>query len=208
MELSQKNRTGDAILSLASGTRSLENGILASGNNLQDGAVLGQAVGAAGTKISGTGDGAIGAVTVGPDVEIGTYVLTCTAESANAGTFSVTSPSGNSLAPLTVAVAYAGSHINLTVADGANDWDVGDVIHVVVTAGKYSALNLAATDGSQTAAAVLYGNVNAADADAACVVIARDAEVKTDAAIWPDGITADQLAAATSELNSHGIYLR
>jgi hypothetical protein len=208
MEITQKARTGDYILSQANGTLSLENAILNAGQNLEAGTVLGQLKTAAGAKVSGTGDGTVGAVTLGPDAEVGIYVLTGLTESADAGTFSVRSPSGGYLPPLTVAAAYVSTHINLTVADGAADWDIGDIIHVTVTGGDYEQLDPAATDGTQTAAAILHASTNATDADTACVVFARNGELKSDALTWPAGITDAQTAIAIAQLNARGIQLR
>lgn len=98
---------------------------------------------AAGTATAGgsnVGDGVAGTVTLGDYAELGTYTLTCTAESANAGTFSVLTPSGYFLSDLTVASAYTSQHINLTIADGAEDFDAGDVFTIAVTesGSKYS----------------------------------------------------------------------
>jgi hypothetical protein len=207
-ELTETNRTGDAILSEAPGTLSRENAILASGN-LEAGTVLGAVLGATATAAAGnTGDGAAGAVTFGPDAEIGDYTLTCTAEASNAGTFAVLSPSGIPLPNLTVAAAYTSSHINLTLADGAEDFDVGDVITISVDAGNYVQFDPDATSGAQAAAAILYAGTNAADAATACVVVARQAEVKADCLVWPDGITDAEKAAAILDLNHRGIFVR
>jgi hypothetical protein len=121
---------------------------------------LGAAVAA---KVSGTGDGdvATAAVTLGKHAKPGVYTLTCTAEAAGAGTFSVQTPTGELLEPLTVAAAYASDHINLTVPDGANDWDIGDVVTVTVAAGsgQAKAYSAAAVDGSQHAALILSHDV-------------------------------------------------
>lgn len=208
MALNETTHAGGFILSEANRTRSRENGKLNSGQDLAAGTVLGQLKTAAGAKISGTGDGTIGAVTLGPDAEVGVYVLTGKSESANAGTFSVRTPSGQQLPDLTVAAAYASTHINLTVADGANDWDIGDVIHVTVTGGDYEQLDPTATDGTQHAAGILYAGVDASSADTPCVVIVRDIEANTNEIIWPAGITAAQKAVATNQLNARGIFLR
>ena len=208
MALTETKHAGGFILSEANGNRSRENGILNSGQNCVAGEVLGRIMTAAGEKISGTGDGAVGAVTIGPAAQVGVCVLTCIAESANAGTFSVVAPDGSALPNLTVAAAYASQHINLTVADGANDWDVGDVIHVTVTGGDYEALDPAATTGEQTACAILYDGVDASSADAACVVVTRDAVVNGGELAWPSGITDANKALATSRLAALGILIR
>lgn len=201
-------RTGDFLLSEANGTLSRENGILSSGNTLLAGAVVACLLSAVGTKISGTGDGAIGAVTLGSAAEVGTYVLKVTAAATGAGTFSVQTPSGEYLPDLTVGVAYVTSHINLTVADGAADWAAGAIVNVVVTAGEYTELDPSGTDGSQIAAGLLWDNTDAAAADAACVVIRRQAEARADGLVWPTGITDPQKSTATAQLAELGIVLR
>lgn len=208
MVLNETTHAGGFILSLANRNRSLENGVLNAGQNLQAGAVVGQLKTATGAKISGTGDGTISAVTLGPDAQVGVYVLTGKTESSNAGTFSVRTPSGGALPDLTVAVAYASNHINLTVADGANDWDIGDVIHVTVVGGSYEALDPSATDGTQTVAGILYAGINATDEATPCVVVVRDAEVNEHEVVWPDGITAGAKAVAAQQLKAREIIQR
>lgn len=208
MALTETTHAGGYILSEANGCMSRENGKLNSGQDLAAGAVLGQLKTAAGAKISGTGDGTIGAVTLGPDAQVGIYVLTGKSESANAGTFSVRTPSGDQLPDLTVAVAYASTHINLTVADGTNDWDIGDIIHVTVTGGDYEQLDSTATDGTQTAAGILYAAVDASSADRACTVSVRDTDCNSNEIVWPSGITAAQKSVATQQLSNRGIRLR
>ena len=98
---------------------------------------------AAGDAVAGgsnVGDGTVGTITITSVAELGTYTLTCTAEAANAGTFSVLTPSGYYLADATVAVAYTSGQIGFTIADGAEDFDIGDVftIEVTETGSKYS----------------------------------------------------------------------
>lgn len=120
MELTEKNRTGDFILSLGNGTISLENVVLASGN-LAAGTVLGQ-------------------LTAG-----GEYV----------------------------------------VLDPA-----------------------AAATGAEVAAAILYDNTDASAGAAACVVVARQAELKAEALVWPAGISGPGKATAIGQLNDRSIVLR
>jgi hypothetical protein len=208
MALNETTHAGGFILSEANGNRSRAGAKLNSGQDLAAGTVVGQLKTAAGAKVSGTGDGTVGAVTLGPDAEVGIYVLTGKTESSNAGTFSVRTPSGQQLPDLTVAVAYASTHINLTVADGANDWDIGDIIHVTVTGGDYEQLDPTATDGTQHAAAILYAGIDASSADTLAAFIVRDAEVNANELVWPDAITAGQKAVATNQLNARGIFLR
>lgn len=208
MALIETNHALEFLLSEAPGERSREAGVLNSGQSCVAGEVLGRLLTGAGAKVSGTGDGTVGAVTVGPDAQTGIYVLTGLTESGNAGTFSVRAPDGSYLPPLTVASAYVTSHISLTVADGTADWDIGDIIHVTVTGGDYEALDVDATDGTQTAAAILARAIDATDADQDCALIVRDAEVAADRLTWPAGITDAEKSIALARLAARGITAR
>jgi hypothetical protein len=208
MALNETTHAGGYILSEANGTASRENGKLNTGQDLQAGTVLGQLKTAAGEKVSGTGNGTIGSVTVGPEAQVGVYVLRCVAESADAGTFTVTAPDGSTLPSLTVAAAYVSSHFGVTIADGSSDWKIGDVIHVTVAGGDYEQLDPTATDGTEHASAILYAGVDATAADKACVVSARDTDCNANEIIWPSGITAAQKARATQQLLRRNIRLR
>ena len=94
MAISETTHALEFLLSEAPGGRSRESGTLNSGQSCVAGEVLGRIMTAAGAKVSGTGDGTVGAVTIGPAAQVGTYALICIAESGNAGTFSVTAPDG------------------------------------------------------------------------------------------------------------------
>ena len=162
---------------------------------------LGAAVAA---KVSGTGDGdvAAAAVTLGKYAQPGVYRLVCTAESAGAGTFSVQTPTGQMLKPLTVAAAYASDHINLTVPDGAADWDIGDVITVTVAAGSGQAKPYAANavDGSQHAALILGHAITVGD-DPVSAVAYRTGAFRRAKLIGLD-------AAAVAQLDARSIFVR
>jgi hypothetical protein len=208
MALTETTHAGGYILRELDANWSRENGTLNSGQNLTAGTVLGRIITAAGAKVSGTGDGTVGAVTVGPDAQIGIYQLIGLTESGNAGTFRVIAPDGSYMPNLTVAVAYSTSAISLTVADGTADWDIGDVIHVTVTGGDYEILDPAATDGTQVAAGILYAGTNATSADVDCAVTVRGTTVNGNELVWPAGITVGQKSVATQQLARAGIVIR
>jgi hypothetical protein len=208
MALTETTHAGGYILRELDANWSRENGVLNSGQNLSAGTVLGRIITASGAKVSGTGDGTVGAVTVGPDAQVGIYQLIGLTEAGNGGTFRVLAPDGSSMPNLTVAVAYSTSAISLTVADGANDWDIGDVIHVTVVGGDFQILNPAATNGTQVASAILYAPVNATDGDTRCTVTARGTAVNGNELIWPDSISAANRAIATQQLARAGIVIR
>jgi hypothetical protein len=198
--LSEGKHAGEFIVSEANGKLSREAGVLASGNNLTTCSVLGQVVaGTATANVGNTGDGVVGAVTIGSNFQEGTYTLTCTAAAANAGTFSVVAPDGTVLPSLTVAVAYTGQ-INLTIADGATDFIVGDSVTVAVVVGNYAEFNPAGTNGTQVATGILFDNTDATLADTDCVVVKRLAEVRDSDLVWKTGTTTDQKTAAKAQL--------
>lgn len=67
----------------------------------------------------------------------------------------------------------------------------GQVLGKVTASGKYTAYSSGASNGTQTAAAVLYGAADGSGADVSAAVIARDAEV-SEALLT--GADADALA--------------
>ena len=91
------------------------------------------------------------------------------------------------------------SRETITVLSGET-LEAGTVLGKVTASGKYKALDPAAVDGSEAAAGVLYGGVDASVADAEGVAIVRLAEVHAGELVWPDGITAGEKITALSEL--------
>ncbi|GAB4368068.1 MAG: head decoration protein [Kiloniellaceae bacterium] len=172
--------------------------------------LLGQVLGKAtkGTPVitpdgGNTGDGALGALTLGAKAMLGDYVATCIAAATNGGTFMVQDPDGRRLADAEVGVAYVSQDLNFTISDGAADWAVGDFITVSVPAGsgKVVAIDFAALDGTQDAYGVLAENATAPDGeDVVSSAIVRDALVITDGLVWPAGATTDQQNAALAQL--------
>lgn len=114
-----------------------------SGQVLQAGHVVGRVSTGAGRvsipTVVGTGNGTVSLVTAGADVEVGNYVLTCTAAVAHGGVWSLVSPSGLVLPVLTMtpgaggATAYVSSHLRFTITDGSTDFAAGDVFTFVVS---------------------------------------------------------------------------
>lgn len=96
---------------------------------------------------------------------------------------------------------------NVILASG-QDLQAGTVLGKITASGKYTQLAIGASDGSQTAAGVLYANINASAADTACVVVTREAEVKAPALIWPAGITGPQTTTAIGQLANANVIVR
>lgn len=128
---------------MSAGRPSRENITVLSGQNLKAGAVIGRisrGVGRVSTPIVvGTGNGTVSQVFAGPEVEVGNYVLTCTAAVANGGVFSLTTPSGKAMVPLTMTpgaggtTVYTSRHINFSITDGGTDFAANDAFTFVVS---------------------------------------------------------------------------
>jgi hypothetical protein len=84
----------------------------------------------------------------------------------------------------------------------------GAVLGKVTASGKYKALAPAADDGSEAAAAILYGAVDASGGDAEGVAVLRLAEVNAAELVWPEGIEAAEKATALGELAALNIIAR
>ncbi|MCB9983661.1 MAG: head decoration protein [Rhodospirillales bacterium] len=147
--------------------------------------------------VANTGDGDIGTVTLGSKAEPGVYKLECIAAAADGGTFSVVAPSGYRLPDAEVGAAYAGDHLNFTIADGATDFEVGDLFTVTVSGdGKYDIAKHGDLTGLGEAKAVLAFEADASAADAQGIVIARDAIVSIPALTFHSTVDDDTKRAA------------
>lgn len=82
----------------------------------------------------------------------------------------------------------------------------GAVLGIITASGKLAAYDNDAVDGTQTAAGILFDNVDATAADVAGVVyFARDAEVRKSDLAWKD---TDAETAGTPQLKTLGIIVR
>lgn len=88
------------------------------------------------------------------------------------------------------------------------DYTLGTVLGRITTSKKLTLLDPTASDGSQTAVAVLAADCAAATADKTSTVIARGAVIYSDGLVWPDGITDPQKATALSQLKALGLVPR
>lgn len=74
--------------------------------------------------------------------------------------------------------------------------------------GTYTILDPTASDGSETAAAILYDTVDASGGDTEGVAIVRLAEVHANELVWPDSITVEEQVAALGDLVARSIIAR
>lgn len=210
------NHAGEHLVSEANGNRSRE-AVTITGADLSAGAVLGRKTGTltgAGSVVAGNAGAAT--ITSAPVVAAGTkpgvYSIVITSAGPTAD-FSMEDPDGVLVGTGNVGTAATLGGIGpFTITDAGTDPAVGDRFEIAVTEDasnvKYAALNLAATDGSQRAAGVLYDTARAASADVKATAHVRDCEVNGLVLTWPAGITTDQKAAAVAELAALGIIVR
>lgn len=189
---------------------------LSTGENLVAGAVLskvetGVPSATAGTPIAGAGgtigNGTISAVSADAGAMEGTWLLECTATGAT-GKFKVIKPDGTIDGILTIGTPYNGTgSINITVADGANDWLVGDIIPVVVVyEGDDYDPEYVEYDGTLPLSGLLVKNTDATDAALATTALVRGpAIVNKNDLTWFSGATAAEVARGVSDLMALGI---
>jgi hypothetical protein len=95
------------------------------------------------------------------------------------------------------------------IASGAGKVEPGTILGKVTASGKYVPHAPAANDGSQTAVAILYAAVDATDADALCVITARDSEVKGPELVYAAATdTQGEKDAVHASLAANGIIVR
>lgn len=157
-----------------------------------------------------TGNGVLANAVPGNLAKSGDYVLTCVEVVANASRFQVVAPDGQRLADAFEGASYASPHLSFDLADGAADFVAGDMITVTLAAGSglYVAWDPAATDGSQTVAAVLTKDVTApTGTDTEVAALVREAEIRLSGIDWPDGVSDADKAAAFADLEKRGILV-
>ena len=96
-----------------------------------------------------------------------------------------------------------------TVILASGNLQPGTILGKITASGKYAAHDPAASNGTQTAAAILWDSVDARGGDTNAVVLIRGpAIVNRHEIVWPDGATEAQITAATTALAALGIILR
>lgn len=183
---------------------------------LQPGEVLGRvglvaAMLAAAVAVAGNvGNGTL--TFAGPPVDAsaveGAYLVTFTDPTQ----FEVEAPNGKTVDVGTVGTAFA-SGVRFTIAAGGTAFAAGDQFSIQVTADEraeqFVALNPAANDGSQRAAAIaMYPAVTGAGKTTQITATKRLTEVRASDLTWPVGISAAAKAQAIADLARLDIILR
>lgn len=214
-------RLGGYIISDSAGAtggmRSREVGTLAVGTLGKSGMVCGLiALGAATAAAKSGGNAAnTGALTMDvttpvlPGAKSGVYTVRCITAASNGGTFRVEDPNGDVIGEVAVGATFS-DDIKFVIADGAQDFIVGEGfdITVAVGSGHYTPLDTTKANGAEIAAAILFSNVDASSAAAKAVFSVRETEANDAELIWPDGISGGNKAAAIAALKAKGIIVR
>ena len=100
------------------------------------------------------------------------------------------------------------SREQVIIASGSGVLKAGAILGKVTASGKYAPVNPAASNGTQTAAAILFEGCDATAEDVRRTITARDTEVHADVLIWPAGTTDPQKTTAMGQLASSGIIGR
>ena len=140
------------------------------------------------------GAGSCSAIAVQDDYTLTeNWTLTCTAESSNAGTFSVVGSVSGNVGNATVGVEFKSPNttayaIKFTISDSGEDFDIGDTFTFSTTAA-----------GAQVAKGILTENVDATDGDQVSSMYVRGnfttvelTDLDTDAMVNLNGKTANE----------------
>ena len=101
------------------------------------------------------------------------------------------------------------SRETITIASGAGILLAGTVVGKLTTGGKYKAYDNDASDGTQTAAAVILNDVDATSADVKVIGFVRLAEVYSNRLVWGAAVTTDaEKTAGLADLAAQFVIAR
>jgi hypothetical protein len=221
-QVTERNYGGEFLISEANGHRSREAVTVAINQTLKAGRILGVvSVGALSVVAASrgpaggaaTGNGVITGATVAAGSKVGAYIATCIKAVTNLGVFMLVDPTGVELGEVNVATAFTLGGITATIADGATDWVVGDEVVYTVSAAaatdnaQYKGCDPAATDGSQSAAGILWDDVTTTSATVKATAVVRSCEVE-GALLDYGSMSSPQKVTANAQLKAIGIIVR
>lgn len=117
-------------------------------------------------------------------------------ETPHAGGFIVSEPDINLSRRIVTIAAAAGALVAGTVLGKFTSGG---------SSGKYSHLTPGASNGLQTADAILFDAVDATDGDVQAVVVYRLASFNPNEVVWPSGISSENRAAAIAALDAKSL---
>lgn len=212
--LTEELHTGGFMVSEADGHRSRESIIVISGaGKVVAGTVLGLVSVSAGAPVyaatgGNTGNFTCSAVVAFAGAKVGAYAI----ELIDATHFQVFDPNGDLVGEGVMGTQFA-NQIQFTITAGGTAGVVGDKATITVAAnagaGKYGVFDPTAADGRQSAAGILWKDVDATSADAAGTGIVRDCEVNSSELVWGTNVTTGgQKTAALAQLAANHVIAR
>jgi len=85
--------------------------------------------------------------------------------------------------------------------------EAGTILGQITIGSKFTRLDLAAVDGGEVAAGILYDNVDATSEDKKIVVVVADTVVRESSLIYSDSADAGEITATNAALKTLGIVL-
>lgn len=209
----ETTHAGEFIVSEAPGSLSREKVTVLSGENLVAAAVVGKVTkgtASATADAGNTGDGTMGAITVGTDSKPGVYRLRIIIAAVNAGQFILEDPDGIDIGPGDVASAFSAGGLSFTLADGAADFIVGDRFDITVAAGNGKVVehDPVGTDGREVAAGILFDAVDATAADKSGAIVVRHAEVNLSELVFKAAMIQGDKDKAVADLAVNFVIAR
>lgn len=183
--------------------------ILASGQNLIRGTMLGMIT--SGTATGTAGGGNVGNATIGSIApvgiaESGSYTVVCNSATLPAS-WLVTAPDGSVQGVATSGTPFNGQDVGFLITAGGTASAVGDTFTITVPAGTNEVTQWApaASNGSQTPFGILIDNVNASSTQQRCSVYLTG-EFNQNSITWPTGYVVTE--ATVVALRDIGIFLK
>lgn len=100
------------------------------------------------------------------------------------------------------------SRDEVVIASGSGILKAGTVLGKITASGKFTDFDAGAADGTQTAAGILFEEVDATAADVKRTVVLRDCEVQKSALLFTGTPTTPQKTAAYASLTLLGVIMR
>jgi hypothetical protein len=212
----ERRWSGGYLVSEGNGEQSRDQVTLkqqAGGTILDAGTILGLISASAAAPVYAAQAGNTGTFTSSAVVNNGAQVGVYRIEFIAPTVFMVYDPAGNFLGEGNTGVAFNAGGVQFTLTAGGVAAVAGDGGTITVAAnadaGKYTPVNLAAVDGSQNAAAILYNSpFDVTAADTKQTVTKRLSEVNGSELTYPAGANAGQIAALNAQLGALGIIVR
>jgi hypothetical protein len=219
--LTEAFHPGEFIISEAAAQFCRDNLVIAENQALVVGQVLGRRVAAGQTVTSSaaadaanTGNGTLtldGAAPVAQGAKDGAYRVVALTAGASAE-FAVYDPTDAEVGRVATGATY-NADIKFALAAGGTNFAVGDAFTVTVGIQdanyEYAALNLSATDGTETVAAIAVYPITTTSAQGKIAGMRRGpAQVRGSDLTWPSGATAAQIAEGVRQLERLGIVAR